>query len=142
MRRLAAAIAVLAATTLAVATGPAGAAWVSGASGAASASADTPAPATNPAATCDLLLDAAVTVSWSASATPWVTGYEVRWGTAAGGPYPNSSGVVAGTSYTTPALGLGTHYFVVYAATGAWRSTPTAAVSKSIVTLLLGLICV
>lgn len=143
MTRLAVAVlALVGLVALPVSAAPAGAAWVSIASGPAAATADTPAPASNPAAACDLLLDAAVTVTWTPSPTSWVTGYEVRWGTTAGGPYPNTSGVVTGSTYTTPALGLGTHYFVVYAAKESWRSTPTAEVSKTIVTLLLSLICV
>lgn len=143
MRKLLVAAAVLlGAVALLPATEPAGASWVSAASGAASARADTPAAASSPAASCDLLLDAAVTVTWSPSPTPWVTGYEVRWGTTSGGPYPSSSGVVTGLTYTTPALGLGTHYFVVYAAKEAWRSAPTTEVSKTVVNVVLNLVCV
>ncbi len=143
MTKLIVAVAVLAGlVVLPPATGSAGATWVSTSSGVAGAMADTPAPPTNPAASCDVLLSAAVTVTWSASPTPWVAGYEVRWGTTSGGPYPNSSGLVTGASYTTPQLGLGTHYFVVYSAKESWRSTPTAEVSKTIVSVLLDLICV
>lgn len=117
------------------------AAWATTAAGSATARATTLAPAVNLSASCNLLLNASVTLSWGASASAWADGYEVRWGTTSGGPYPNSSGVVAGLSYSTPALGLGTHYFVVQAAKGAWRSTPTAQVSKSIVTVVLSLVC-
>lgn len=142
MTKLVAAAVLVGLVALPPAAGPAGAAWVSASSGTASAVADTPAPPTSPAASCDVLLSAAVTVTWSASPTPWVTGYEVRWGTTSGGPYPNSSGVVTGLTYTTPQLGLGTYYFVVYSAKEAWRSAPTAEVSKTIVTVLLDLVCV
>lgn len=122
--------------------GPAGASWASTASGAATARSATPAPPTGVVASCDLVLPNAVTLTWSASATGWVNGYEVRWGTTSGGPYPNTSGVVAGLGFTTPGLSAGTHYFVVQAAKDDWRSIPTAEASRTIVTVVLDLVCV
>lgn len=121
---------------------PAGAAWGSAAGGSATGRATALAAPSAPAATCDLVLDAAVTVTWAAAATTWASGYEVRWGTTSGGPYPNSSGLVAGLSYTTPELGLGTYYFVVHSAKESWRSAPTAQVSRTVVVILVLPVCV
>lgn len=142
-RRRAAAVMLGAALVVAATTsGPAGASWASSASGAATARSATPAPPTGVVASCDLVLPNAVTLTWSASATGWVSGYEVRWGTTSGGPYPSTSGVVGGLTFTTPGLGAGTYYFVVQSAKDAWRSAPTAQVSRTIVTVVLDLVCV
>jgi hypothetical protein len=121
---------------------PAGAAWISTAGGSTAGRASALTAPGAPAATCDLALDAAVTVTWTAASTTWASGYEVRWGTTSGGPYPSSSGIVSGLSYTTPELGLGTYYFVVHSAKEAWRSTPTTEVSKTVVVILILPVCV
>lgn len=121
---------------------PAGAAWASAAGGSATGRATALTGPSNPAAACDLVLDTAVTVTWAATSTTWASGYEVRSGTTSGGPYPNSSGVVPGLSYTTPALGLGTYYFVVHSAKESWRSAPTAQVSRTVIIVLLLPVCV
>lgn len=121
---------------------PAGAAWGSAAGGSATGRAAALTGPSAPAATCDVVLDAAVTVTWTASSTTWASGYEVRWGTTSGGPYPNSSGVVSGLTYTTPALGLGTYYFVVHSAKESWRSAPTAQVSRTVIIVLILPVCV
>jgi hypothetical protein len=93
-------------------------------------------------AQCGLLLDPTVDLSWTASTTPWVDGYEVRWGTSSGN-YTVSQSVAANqTTYSTPALGLGTYFFAVRAKRGNWRSGNSNEVSKSVVSVLfLGLVC-
>jgi hypothetical protein len=123
------------------AAAPAAASWAGSAAGSATAAATTLAPPGTLTGTCDLLLDASVRLDWGASASTWADGYEVRWGTASGGPYPNSSGVVTGLTYATPALGLGTHYFVVAAAKGSWRSAPSNQVSKTVILILFVAAC-
>ena len=93
-------------------------------------------------ATCGVLLDASVDLSWNASTTPWVDGYEVRWGTSSGNYTVSHS--VAGNqlTYTTPGLSLGTYYFSVRAKRSNWRSAHSNEVSKSIVSILfLGVLC-
>lgn len=69
-----------------------------------------------------------VTLTWTATPSTWADGYELRWGTSAGGPYPNTA-TSATTSTTVTGLSLlTTHRFVVRAYHGNWRSTSTAEV--------------
>ncbi len=120
----------------------AGASWASTAPGSATARATTLAAPGTLTATCNPLLSASVQLDWGASSTPWADGYEVRWGAASGGPYPNSSGVVVGLTYSTSPLAAGTHHFVVHTTKGAWRSAPSNQVTKTIVSILgVGLVC-
>lgn len=111
---------------------PADARWSGTATGTGTAQAASLAPPTGLVANC--LLTTTVKLDWSASASPWTTGYEIGRGTASGvytwGP------VVTGLTYTTPALALGTHYFTVRATSGPWRSTNAAEVSRLIVNVL------
>ena len=120
---------------------PAHASWASPASGSALARAATIAAPTNLSASCNLLLDASVSLSWTPSASPWADGYEIlQWKT---GTSPSSI-MVAGrntASYSTPALTSGTWNFVVRATKGNWRSADAGPVSKSITSVLLGLVC-
>lgn len=103
--------------------------------------ATTPAPPGTASASCGLLLAASIKVDWSASASPWVTQYEVRYGTNAGNP--TQSAIVTGTTFTSPNLGLGTWYFTVRSVKGSWRSATSNQVSKTVVSILgLGVLCV
>jgi len=115
---------------------PASANWVSAASGSATARADAIATPTGLSASCNLLLDKSVTLSWS-STKAWAD-YEVRWGTSPGGPY-GTSATTTSTTYTTPALSgslLGTsYYFVVRAVKGSWLSANSNQVTRSIALL-------
>jgi hypothetical protein len=121
---------------------PAAASWSGGGSGSGTARSTTLAAPGTLTATCNLLLSASVELNWGASSTPWVDGYEVRWGTTSGGPYPNSSGVVTALTYSTPALGTGTYYFVARATKGAWRGPDSNQVSKRITIILILPVCV
>lgn len=120
---------------------PAHASWASSASGSALARATTIEPATDLVASCNLLLDASVTLTWIPTVTLWADGYEIlQWET---GTSPASI-MVAGrdtASYSTPALTSGTWNFVVRATKGDWRSSNAGPVSKSITSVLLGLVC-
>jgi hypothetical protein len=117
------------------------AAWASTSSGTGAARATSLAGPGTTTSSCSPLLSASVDVTWGASASGW-TSYEVRWGTTSGGPYPNTSGVVGGLSYATPALGVGTWYFVVRSAKGGWRSADGNQVSRTVVSVLgVGLVC-
>lgn len=121
---VAAILAALSAVTLSAATATlALASFADGADATATLSTDTLAPPGD--LTADVCLLGSVTLSWTASPSAWADGYEVRWGTSSGGPYPSST-----TSATTSAVVSGlalltTHYFVVRAYDASWRSTPT-----------------
>jgi hypothetical protein len=121
-----------------ISAGPAEANWQSSASGSATAKASTLLAPTSLSATCNILLGKSVTLTWSA-ANAWAS-YEVRWGTANGGPYGTSSGTITGTTYSTPALSgtlVGTaYYFVVRSVKGSfWLSATSNQASKTISTL-------
>jgi hypothetical protein len=119
---------------------PAGARWGSAAPGAGIANATTIAAPGTLSASCGLLT-ASVKLDWVASPTPWVTQYEVRWGTNASAP--SQSQIVTGRTFTTPGLSLGTWYFTVRAAKGGWRSPTSNQPSKLVVSVLgLGVACV
>jgi hypothetical protein len=131
MRRIPAGLLVLLATGwLAV---PARAAWGSSASGAAVAHAATLAPTGTLTASC-VTLSPAVRLDWAATSSSWVDGYEVRWGTTPS-TY-SSNALTSGLTYTTPALPLGTYYFVVRATKNGWRSADSNEASKTIVSVL------
>ncbi len=70
-----------------------------------------------------------MTLDWAATSSPWADGYEVAWGTSPGGSYPTTA-TTPSLTYTTPALGTGTYYFVVRAYKGNWRSANSNEVSK------------
>ena len=92
-------------------------------------STDTLAPPS--ALTSNPCLAGTVELSWTATTSSWASGYELRWGTTSGGPYPNST-TTAGTSQLVLGLSLLTnHHFVVRAYHGSWRSpyTPQRTVS-------------
>jgi hypothetical protein len=116
---------------------PADANWTSTASGPASAKAAMIAPVGPNSLTSSCgLLRASVKLNWAATSSPWVDGYEILRGPSAGNY--NSFTPIAGssTTYTTPALPLGTYYFVVRATKGSWRSTNSNEVSRTIVSVL------
>lgn len=74
-----------------------------------------------------LCLLGSVTLSWTATPSSWADGYEVRWGTTSGGPYTaGSSTSVLPTKTITGLSLLTTHYFVVRAYDGNWRSAFTS----------------
>ena len=114
---------------------PADAAWSASATGTGVATAATLAPPTNLVATCGPPLSPSVILTWSASASPWTVGYEVRQGNSTGN-YTSSFPTTALT-YSTPAgLALGTYYFTVRATTGAWRSAGATEVSRTVINIL------
>lgn len=82
---------------------------------------------------CGSLL-ASVELTWAATTSTWADGYEIRRGTSPG--VYTSVATATALAYTTPALTLGTYYFVVRATKGAWRSADSNEVSKSIVSVL------
>lgn len=119
---------------------PAAASWGSSATGSANAAATTITAPGNVTATCNSLLAASVKLTWPASGTPWVTQYEVRWGTNPASP--TQSAIVTGLTHTTPALGLGTWYFTVRSVAGAWRSPVSNQPSRLIISVLGAGACV
>lgn len=79
---------------------------------------------------CVPAVAAQIVVSWTVAAR--ATGYQVRYGTTAGGPYPTTLTVPGGTtaSRTVTGLAFGTTYHAVVVATvGQWTSTATSQVS-------------
>ena len=99
------------------------ASFVTGATATSTLSTDTLAPPSN--LTAGLCLVGAVTLSWTATPSTWADGYELRWGTTSGGPYPNSTTILTTTKLVTGLSLLTTHYFVVRAYDGGWRSSFT-----------------
>lgn len=78
------------------------------------ASVTPPAPATS--LTANTPTAGQVVLSWTASSTASVTGYNVYRSTTAGGPYTQIASQVAMTSYSdSPGSGTGTYYYVVTA---------------------------
>lgn len=124
-------------TALLLTASVASAAFVDGESASATLSTDTLQPPTNPAAShgpCTLGLVASITVTWTATASMWADGYEVLGSLVAGGPYTlvGTAGGASTTSHTVTGLGFATTYhYVVVATKGAWRSAPTAEVSRT-----------
>ncbi|MDP1818446.1 MAG: hypothetical protein Q8K58_00955 [Acidimicrobiales bacterium] len=119
---------------------PADARWASSSPGSARALSTTVGAPGTVSATCGLLLDATVKVDWAASTSPWVTQYEVLWGTNSASP--SRVDLVTGRTFTTPALSTGTWYFTVRSVKGAWRSPVSNQVSKSVSSVLfLGVVC-
>ena len=111
---------VLASAVLVVAAPVAVASFIGAASAAGTLSTATlEAPSALTSGTCLL---GSVTLSWTATPSTWADGYEIRWGTTNGGPYPNSTTSIL-TTKTVSGLGLfSTNYFVVRAYDGNWRS--------------------
>lgn len=119
---------------------PAGAVWASTPAGTAQARSTAPSAPGPLTAACGLLLNATVKLDWSASSTPWVTQYEVRWGTNPAAP--TNSQLVTALTFTTPALGIGTWHFTVRSAKGTWRSLPSNQPSRTVASVLgLGIVC-
>jgi hypothetical protein len=79
-------------------------------------------------------LSATVKLDWVATSSGWADGYEVRWGTTPG-TY-TSSAVTSSLTYTTPALALGTYYFVVRSTKGNWRSANSNEASRTVISVL------
>lgn len=120
------------ALTVVVASGPlavvgvprALAAFATGATATGTLSTDTLAPPSN--LSSGLCVVGAVTLSWTGTTSTWADGYELRWGTTSGGPYPNSTTSLTTTKLVSGLSILTTHYFVVRAYDGGWRSAFTA----------------
>ena len=113
---------------------PAGASWASTGAGSAAAKSTTVAAPGTLTLTCNGLLAASIKADWVASATPWVTQYEVRWGTSPASP--TGSSLVTGLTFTTPALAIGTWYVTVRSAQGGWRSPTSNQPSRLIISVL------
>lgn len=124
-------------TALLLTASVASASFLDGASVSATVSTDTLQPPTNLAAghgPCTAAVMASITLTWTATASTWADGYEVRASLLSGGPY-TAIGTVGGRSTTTfTATGLSfatTYHYVVQATKGNWRSAPTAQVSRT-----------
>jgi hypothetical protein len=115
---------------------PAAASWSGTVHGSASAKSTTITAPGTLSASCNLLLSGSVRLDWQASSSPWVTQYEVQYGTNASSP--SQSVLVTGLTFSSPTLSLGTWYFTVRSAKGTWRSATSNQVSK---VLVLGLVC-
>ncbi|MDP9387895.1 MAG: fibronectin type III domain-containing protein, partial [Actinomycetota bacterium] len=124
---LALAATVAAATVSATAVPSALAAFHQSATATATLSTDTLAPPTD--LTAGVCLLGSVTLSWTATPSTWADGYEVRWGTTSGGPYPNSATALTTSHAVTGLSLLTTYHFVVRASDGNWRSSYTNQVS-------------
>ena len=97
---------------------------------------------TNPATaagTCSTVTGDQITVTWTATASTWADGYEIRRSVVSGGPY-TVVGTVSGrttTSFTNGSLLFSTtYYYVVRSTKGAWRSADAAQVSRTTRTAL------
>ncbi|MGH9165254.1 MAG: hypothetical protein ACRDZW_07080 [Acidimicrobiales bacterium] len=132
MRRRSAAVVLGLLVTLGWPAVPARAAWASTGSGSETAKSTTIAAPGTLTSSCGVL---AVNLSWGASASTFADGYEVRWGTANNGLYPNSS-ITTGLTKTVN-LALGTYYFVVQTKVGQWRSANSNQVSRLVVAVCL-----
>ena len=78
-----------------------------------------------------------VILSWTASTTPGVVGYDVYRGTTSGGPYPTqlNSTLINGTTYTDETVQAGhTYYYVVtaVASNGVTQSADSNQVSATV----------
>jgi hypothetical protein len=140
LRRLAV-VAVLGLLAITWPAAPASAKWAASSTGTGRALATTPAAPTGLTATCvSPLLSAQVRLDWTASASSWVTQYEVQWGTTSGAP-SNTSTLITGVT-TTMTMGGGTWFFTVRSTKGAWRSPSSNQVSRAITSILfIGLAC-
>jgi hypothetical protein len=66
-----------------------------------------------------------VTLTWTASTSPDVVGYNVLRGTTSGGPYTILSSLGLATSYTDDSVESGsTYYYVITAVDGSGRASP------------------
>ena len=124
-------------TALLLTASVASAAFVDGQSASATLTTNTLQPPTNPGTAhgpCTVGVMASIKVTWTPTTSTWADGYEVRASLLAGGPY-SVVGTVAGASaseHTVTGLAFATTYhYIVVATTGAWRSEPTAAVSRT-----------
>jgi hypothetical protein len=110
---------------------PASAAWTSPASGAATARSATVLAPSSLVATCGVT-PGTVTLTWTASSTPWIDGYEIGSGTVPG-TYTSNVATSTATTYTSPPLVAGTFVFAVRATKGEWRSAYSNEVVKVVV---------
>lgn len=124
-------------TALLLTASAASAAFLDGESVSATVSTDTLQPPTALAAghgPCTAAVVASITLTWTATASTWADGYEVRASLVSGGPY-TVIGTVTGrdtTTFTATGLAFATSYhYVVRATKGNWRSTPTQQVSRT-----------
>ena len=89
------------------------------------------APATSPSASAGITQ---VNLSWTASASGFVTGYDIfRSAGGAGGPFNKvgSVGPASGSYSDTGLVSSTTYYYRVVAVAGNWNSAPTAVVTAT-----------
>ena len=75
--------------------------------------------------TCTMLAQDRVVLTWTATSSTFADGYDVRRGTAAGGPYATIGSVSghATLTYTDATVAFSTtYYYVVLAKRNTWRS--------------------
>lgn len=79
--------------------------------------------------TCRRRVSIAVSLTWTASSSPFADGYEIFRGSGSGGPYTSLGTVTGGgtTTYTdTTTAFRTTYYYVVQATRYGWRSPSSA----------------
>ena len=117
---------------------PADASWPTTSSGTETAKSTEPAPPTNFSALCaSPALSSIVNVSWTASSSPWVTGYEVRWGATAGAPTQTRTVTSPGTIN----VGIGVWVITARAVYMNWRSANTPSFTRTVTGVLVPLTC-
>lgn len=83
---------------------------------------------------CTISVSASIRVNWTASASTWADGYEIRRATVSGGPYTTIatvSGAATATYLNTSLPFSTTYHYVVRATKGNWVSATTAQVSRT-----------
>jgi hypothetical protein len=108
-------------------SGDASAAWSVSADGTSAAAADTLAAPTSVTVTWNPV----VHVSWTASASPWATGYRVLRAVAPAGPWTQIADVAAPTTTVDDTPGAGTYYYAVQAYKEGWSSTVSDVAARS-----------
>jgi hypothetical protein len=88
---------------------------------------------------CTVAVAPSVKLNWTATASTWADGYEIRRSLVSGGPY-TPVGIVSGlgtTTYTDGSVLFSlTYYYVVRATKAAWRSADTNQASLTTKTVL------
>lgn len=115
---------------------PVGASWATTATGSAQATAPDLLPPGTLTATC--AGGSKVRLDWVASASGFVTDYEVRYGVLENPPTSNLTSVVGALTFLTPSLGLlGVWNFSVRSVKGSWRSGISNVPSRTIAVFLV-----
>ena len=77
-----------------------------------------------------------ITLTWTPTVDTYATGYDVRRGSASGGPYGSIATVTPGTATTTSdAPGPGTWYYVLRSLYQSWASADSGQASATVGTL-------